>query len=311
MRFSRIITAAAFLAVAFSINLVQAQLRPLSPQDKARVDELLKSFDPNSYDFHYQHTDASGKVESAHAGLANLTQSNTVKIAPGSAASTNTIINIFKQASTNTTINIFKEASTNTVINIFKDARQQAAAQELNGILQKYSGPAAPTKLVPAVEPAGAQKVRESAAKPVVVEGGIKPGATAPEMRKAGGEQGVVIQGGMKPLSAQDKARVDELLRSFDPNSYDFHYQHLDASGKVQSAHAGLANLTQSNTVKIAPGSAASTNTIINIFKQASTNTTINIFKEASTNTVINIFKDAHQQAAAEQLNAILRRYVQ
>src|SRR5215467_6621370 len=150
IKFPRIAAKCAFLSFVFGVTAVQAQLepitghgpagslRPFSAPDKARVEELLKSFDPNSYDFHYQHVDASGKIEPAHAGLANLTQSNTLKIAPGSAASTNTIINIFKQASTNTTINIFKEASTNTVINIFKDARQQAAAQQLNAILQRY-----------------------------------------------------------------------------------------------------------------------------------------------------------------------------
>jgi hypothetical protein len=290
---SLIASAMAVLLLSCAASKLKAEdLRPFSPQDKARVDELLKSFDPNSYDFHYQHLDASGKVQSAHVGMANLTQSNTVR-GPGSAgASTNTIINIFKPASTNTTINIFKQASTNTTINIFKDARRQASARELNAILQRYSGPASAIRETPIRESAvreSPERISEGAASKVAIQG----------------------QGGMRPLSAQDKARVDELLRAFDPNSYDFLYQHLDTSGRVQAAHVGMANLTQSNTVR-GPGSAgASTNTIINIFKPASTNTTINIFKQASTNTTINIFKDAHQQANAQELNAILQRYVQ
>ena len=297
---SLIASATVVLLLSCAASKLQAEdLRPFSAQDKARVDELLRAFDPNSYDFHYQHLDASGKVQSAHVGMANLTQSNTVR-GPGSAgARSNTIINIFKPASTNTTINIFKQASTNTTINIFKDARQQASAQELNAILQRYSGPA----------PASA--VRETVRETPVRESPVRE---SPARISEGEASKVAIQGqgGMRPLSAQDKARVDELLRAFDPNSYDFHYQHLDTSGKVQAAHVGMANLTQNNTVR-GPGSAgASTNTIINIFKPASTNTTINIFKQGqniSGNLVM--FKDATQRANAQELNAILQRYVQ
>lgn len=54
-------------------------------------------------------------------------------------------INIFKNASSVNTINIFKvarpgEASASSVntINIFKNAGEQAKAQELNALLQKY-----------------------------------------------------------------------------------------------------------------------------------------------------------------------------
>ena len=108
-----------------------------------------------------------------------------------------------------------------------------------------------------------------------------------------------IVGGPIKPLSAADRARVDELLKSFDPNSYDFHYNYLDASGKAQHAHVGMANLTQAGTVRAGGAAAASTVNTINIFKQASTVNTINIFKQASTVNTINIFKDAHQQQAA------------
>lgn len=133
------------------------ELRPLSQHDAARVQELLKSFDPNSYDFHFKVQDAKGQVKTMQTGralgLANIRQTNTVRPAGGAAASTNTVINLFKTASTNTTINIFKEAmidgggnmsakaSTNTTINIFKTADQQQKAQELNQILAKYYTP--------------------------------------------------------------------------------------------------------------------------------------------------------------------------
>jgi hypothetical protein len=77
-------------------------------------------------------------------GLADLRQTNTVK-SPGDIAGTNILINVFAEAAgTNILINVFREAAlaqragTNVAINIFKDANQQAKAQELNAILQKY-----------------------------------------------------------------------------------------------------------------------------------------------------------------------------
>jgi len=292
MKLSRIVSAAAFLAVVFSINVVQAQeLRPFSPQDRAKVEELLRSFDPNSYDFHYLYLDASGKAQHAHVGMANLTQSNTARGAGSAAASTVNTINIFRQASTVNTINIFKQGSLVAVPNIsFKDPKLNTAAQELNAILQRYSGPAA-----------------------------IAPSGRAVETRTEISESNSLRKAGeMKPLSAQDKARVDELLKSFDPNSYDFRYHYLDASGKEQAAQVGrakgLANLRQSETVRGPGSAAASTVNTINIFRQASLTVTINIFKQASgvSNMVFTdrLFKDPNQQAKAQELNAILQKYV-
>jgi hypothetical protein len=299
MKLSRIVSAAAFLAVVFTISTVQAQLepivgqapagglRPFSAPDRARVEELLRSFDPNSYDFHYQYLDASGKPQAAHVGMANLTQTNTVRSPGSAAASTVNTINIFRQASTVNTINIFKQASTVNTINIFKDPNQQAKAQELNAILQRYSGPAP------------ASPVRESPTR--ISESAASKG---------------VVEGGMKPLSAQDKARVDELLKSFDPNSYDFRYHYLDASGKEHAAQVGqakgLANLRQSETVRGQGSTAASTVNTINIFRQASTVNTINIFKQANVSccTMIPEFNDPSHRAKVQELNAILQKYV-
>jgi hypothetical protein len=118
------------------------------------------------------------------------------------------------------------------------------------------------------------------------------------------------------PLSAADKATVDSLLQAFDPNSYSFTYQYLDAQGAVHTARVGqargLANLRQSNTVRRVPPSAvAGTNTTINIFKEfAGTNTVINIFREfAGTNTVINVFREAGLNDRARSLNLLLQPY--
>jgi len=256
-------------------------LRPFSTGDKARVEQLLRSFDPNSYDFHYQYLDAAGKAQHAHVGLASLTQSNTVRSA-GSSASTVNTINIFRQASTVNTINIFKQGSLISESNVsFKDPKQNSAAQELNAILVRYGTP----------EPAKARSIET-----------INASAASR-----------VAQGSMKPLSAQDKARVEQLLRSFDPSSYDFHYEYLDASGSSQRAHVGMANLAQSNTARGVGSPNASTVNTINIFKQAGLTVTVNIFKPGTTQ--MNLFnvslRDPHQQQAAQELNAILQRYVQ
>jgi hypothetical protein len=143
-------SAALLLALSGAPAIHAEGLKPLSAEDKARVDTLLKSFDPASYDFHYQYQDAKGKVQrkrvgKARLGLASVRQGETVKAGGnvgeigGEKAGTNTIINIFKQAGTNTTINIFKQAADNTVINIFKEAGLNTKAQELNSILQKYA----------------------------------------------------------------------------------------------------------------------------------------------------------------------------
>lgn len=123
--------------------------------------------------------------------------------------------------------------------------------------------------------------------------------------------------GDLKPLSEQDKNRVDGLLRNFDTNSYDIRFKTVDPKGVVTSVQKGgaigLANIRQSATVR-GPGDvrgAGTTNTI-NIFKQAGTTNTINVFKpQVGTTNTINVFKDAAQQSKAQELNAILAKYSQ
>ena len=121
---------------------------------------------------------------------------------------------------------------------------------------------------------------------------------------------------GMKPLSAADNAKTQQLLKSFDPNSYRFNYQYKDVAGKVHMAHLGtakgLANLRQGTTTHgLGAGTAASTNTSVNVFaRAASTNTSVNVFaRAASTNTNVNVFANAGLNNKAAQLNQILKKY--
>jgi hypothetical protein len=149
------------IAAPFLVNA--QELKPLSVEDKAQVEALLKDFDPNSYQIQYQYTDSKGTLKTTTKGLANLRQRATIKPGVGAAASTNTTNNVFKastnttnnvfKASTNTTNNVFK-ASTNTTNNVFKastggnlimlkqgafeDAASQSKIKQLNTILQKY-----------------------------------------------------------------------------------------------------------------------------------------------------------------------------
>ena len=141
---------AAFVAafiVGTAMAPASAQMKPLSPADKARVDTLLKNFDPNSYDIRYQYSDRAGGVKMAHAGravgLSSLRQSNTKMAGGARNASTVNTINVFRTASTVNTINVFKNAaSTVNTINVFANRQQAAAAKELNSILARYySGP--------------------------------------------------------------------------------------------------------------------------------------------------------------------------
>jgi hypothetical protein len=125
---------------SLSVTSAGADLKPLSASDKARVDKLLRSFDPNSYDIRYQYVD-KGKVKSVHegraVGLSSLKQSNTMRmgtknVAPRSA------INVFRSAaSTNATINVFRQfARMPPPVRARMNVPQ--SAQELNSILAKY-----------------------------------------------------------------------------------------------------------------------------------------------------------------------------
>ncbi len=63
----------------------------------------------------------------------------------------------------------------------------------------------------------------------------------------------------LKPLSAADKLRLEELLRGFDPATYDLRIEYVDGKGKVQKTRygraVGLGSVRQGPTV--APGGAS------------------------------------------------------
>ncbi len=149
-----------FVAATISLALcntvfAQVQLkvsRAISDEDFAKIEAILKSFDPNSYKLVTSSTDARQKTKARSLGLASVEQTYTKNnIKPQAAATVNTInifknakaatvntINIFKAATVNT-INIFKAATVNT-INIFKPSDTQLSKMdELHSILNKYS----------------------------------------------------------------------------------------------------------------------------------------------------------------------------
>jgi hypothetical protein len=266
---------------------------PLSAPDQARIEQLLQGFDPNSFELKTQVLNPDGSVQTRSVGqargLASLQQLDTQRPGVDGAAKTNTNINIFSQAKTNTNINIFREAAASTTnINIFKEAGQQQSAAEINSILQKYvSAPSGPTAMAPDT------RLRER-------------GTFSREP---------AVSRSLSPLSGADQARVEQLLQSFDPNSYELKTQVMNPDGSVQARTVGqdkgLASLQQVETRRMAGGT-AKTNTNINIFSQAKTNTNINIFREAlaASTTNINIFKDANQQQSAMEINSILARYL-
>lgn len=118
-----------------------------------------------------------------------------------------------------------------------------------------------------------------------------------------------------KPLSAQDKKEVDQILQSFNAKSYA-----INTRTEAGQLKRGLASVKQVNTVRRSrtkPNEKAATNTTINVFKsaKASTNTTINVFKTtgASTNTTINVFKSGNytdnQLSQLDKLYQILSKY--
>ena len=135
------ISTSAFSQLSLNVN------KALSETDKKEVESILKSFDANSYSINVKA--ANGTLNAGTAkGLGSVTQSTTKRPGSGSAASTNSNINLFvaSKASTNTNINLFvssaSKASTNSNINIFKQGNYTAAQlsqlDKLHQVLSKY-----------------------------------------------------------------------------------------------------------------------------------------------------------------------------
>jgi len=105
MRKSGVLLFSAFLFVGAA---TAADLRPLTPQDAAKVQELLRSFDPHSYEIHIRVQDARLGTRPFQAGLANLRQSNTVR--PQMMARSGEI-NVYRPPLVVFVINIFAQAA--------------------------------------------------------------------------------------------------------------------------------------------------------------------------------------------------------
>ncbi len=107
----------------------------------------------------------------------------------------------------------------------------------------------------------------------------------------------------LKPLSAADKLRLEELLRGFDPATYDFRIEYVDGKGKIQKMRygraVGLGSLRQGPTV--APGSAASPELKL---RGLGPNQTVNGFRAE-----VVIGPVGGSADRVRQLNALLQRY--
>lgn len=141
-----------FSALLFVGTASAADLRPLTPEDAAKVQELLRSFDPHSYEIHFRVQDPKTGARPFQAGLANLRQSNTVR--PAAAAHTGQInvyrppiilvvINVFAQiAQAPTTANQKASPTTDPMMAAIGGRPDlQLKAKQLNEVLAKYYVP--------------------------------------------------------------------------------------------------------------------------------------------------------------------------
>ena len=149
MRKTGVLLFSAFLYIGAATG---SDLRPLTPQDAAKVQELLRSFDPHSYEIHIRVQDARLGTRPFQAGLANLRQSNTVRpqtmARPGQ-------INVYRPPLIVFVINIFAQAAqvpgtANQKASPTTDPMMaaiggrpdlQMKAQQLNQLLAKYYVP--------------------------------------------------------------------------------------------------------------------------------------------------------------------------
>ena len=131
------------LCTIFVIGAAFAQeLKPLSVEDKAKVEDILKSFDPNSFDIRFSYLDSQGKVQKSQIGkakgLADLKQKGTKRADKNDDTRSSAGINVYKEISAGGNVTVFKDFRSNAVVNVygsvinaFKDAKLQAKAQEL------------------------------------------------------------------------------------------------------------------------------------------------------------------------------------
>ncbi len=125
-----------------------------------------------------------------------------------------------------------------------------------------------------------------------------------------------------KSISTEDFSKIEEILKSFDPNSFKLSVNTVDPGKKTKIRSLGLASVEQTYTRNNIKPAGASTNVNNNLFGsgakgtgpkvkgfKASTVNSINIFK-AFTVTVINIYKPSDNQLSKmDELHAILIKY--
>ena len=263
------------------------------------METLLKEFDPNSYLLDITVVDASGRVSNKRLGKAielSSLKPTSVEQELGAAA----------VSSTNVNNNIFRvaSASTNVNNNVFKAASTNVS----NNVFRAASTNVSNNIFVNERQAAAALELNS------IFE----------------------MNTGMRPLSIEDRKKVETLLKEFDPNSYSLDVTVVDASGRVSTERmgkaVGLSSLKQTsveqelgaavsstnvnnNIFRVASTNVsnnvfrvASTNVSNNVFKAASTNVSNNVFKAASTNVSNNVFVNERQAAAALELNEILSK---
>lgn len=145
-----------FSAFVFIGAATATDLKPLTPQDAAKVQELLRSFDPHSYEIHYRVQDPKSGARPFQAGLANLRQYNTVR--PQTMARRGGEINVFRPPVILVVINVFAEIARaqstasqkavptdpgdlTSIIKVGASADLRMKAQQLNQLLAKYFVP--------------------------------------------------------------------------------------------------------------------------------------------------------------------------
>ncbi len=110
----------------------------------------------------------------------------------------------------------------------------------------------------------------------------------------------------LKPLSAADKVKLEAILRSFDPATYDLRVEYLDANGKVQRArygHAvGLGSVRQGATSK-SPRQSNAADVII-VHSGLGASQTVNGFKADAV-----IGPVTPQADKVRELNTLLKAY--
>jgi hypothetical protein len=127
--------------------------------------------------------------------------------------------------------------------------------------------------------------------------------SAAAALAALGALAGPLAAADLKPLSAADKVRLEELLRGFDPATYDIRIEYFDAKGKIQKTRygsaVGLGSVRQGSTTP--PAGAPSSEPRV---RGLGPNQTVNGFRAEAV-----IGPVGSQADRLRELNALLQRY--